>query len=155
MRRPIIGKFTNKNNRLDVNVDETKVKLAPQEVERRLRQQRSPSYMSVMTQLDAGGHARHDEQVQRLIQQIQQELPELTLEQLPVGIVAKCYLGDSYEVHCLDRALNIIQHYKRHQSLPPLLERARGLAMHPGYAFIEVYTDCLRVVRANGEVSVV
>ena len=50
---------------------------------------------------------------------------------------------------------SIIRHYKSFESLPPLLERARGLAIHGGYVFIEVYRDCLRAVKNDGTISVV
>jgi hypothetical protein len=53
----------------------------------------------------------------------------------------------------LDRAGGIVQHYRRHQSLPALLERARSLALHSEYLFVEVYMDSLVAVRSNGETA--
>ncbi|RAS17183.1 hypothetical protein DFO50_104145 [Microvirgula sp. AG722] len=43
----------------------------------------------------------------------------------------------------LDCAGQIIQHYKYSESLPTMLARGRSLALHPGYAFVEVYPDKL------------
>lgn len=129
--------------------------LSPPALERVLRSKRSRTYMNALQQLDAGGHVHTREALDALLDAIRQELPEISIEHLPVGIVAKCYLGEPYEVHTLDRQQVIIQHYKRHQSMPPMLERARSLAMHPGYAFIEVYTDKLIAISDNGDASMV
>lgn len=49
----------------------------------------------------------------------------------------------------------IIRHYKSFEALPPLLERARSLALYPSYAFIEVYADKLIAVSPNGDTSMV
>jgi hypothetical protein len=38
--------------------------------------------------------------------------------------------------------------------MPPLFERARALALHPSYAFVEVYSDVLRAVSVDGSVAV-
>ena len=38
--------------------------------------------------------------------------------------------------------------------MPPLFERARSLARHNTYRFIEVYADSLRAVSEDGSVSV-
>jgi hypothetical protein len=106
-----------------------------------------------MTQLDAGCHCQDPRAVEALIAAIQQELPEVTIDKQPIGIVSRCYLGEDYEVHTLDRTGGIIQHYRRNQSLPPLLERARSLASHSEYLFVEVYVDSLVAVRSNGDTS--
>jgi hypothetical protein len=108
-----------------------------------------------MKKLDAGGHATTREALSALLSAIRSELPELTIEHLPVGIVAKCYLGSPHEVHTLDRDGSIIRHYKTFESLPPLMERGRSLALHPDYAFIEIYVDKLIAVADNGDTSIV
>lgn len=120
-----------------------------------LRTKRRSQYVEALSRLDAGCHLQNPQSVQALIEALRAEFPELSLEQMPIGIVAKCYLGAPYEVHTLDVAQEIIQHYKKHQSLPVLLEKARVLAMHPSYAFIEVYIDSLRAISLDGEVSVI
>jgi hypothetical protein len=108
-----------------------------------------------MKKLDAGGHATTREALDALLSAIRSELPELTIEHLPVGIVAKCYLGPPHEVHTLDRDGSIIRHYKTFEPLPSLMERGRSLALHPGYAFIEIYVDKLIAVADNGDTSIV
>lgn len=108
-----------------------------------------------MTKLDAGGRAHTRDSLDALLSAIRSELPELTIEHLPLGIVARCYLGPPYEVHTLERDGSIIRHFKTFEALPALLERARALALYPGYAFIEVYADKLIVVAGNGDTSIV
>ena len=49
----------------------------------------------------------------------------------------------------------IIEHYQKGEPLPDGMERARALAMHGAYAFIEVYSDILRVIGKDGSVAVV
>ncbi len=128
-------------------------KLSKADLESRLRQKRSANYIRIMTQLDAGCHCQDPRAVEALIAAIQQELPEVTIDKLPIGIVCRCFLGEDYEVHTLDQTGGIMQHYRRHQSLPPLLERARSLALHSEYLFVEVYVDSLVAVRSNGDTS--
>jgi len=128
-------------------------KLSKADLESRLRQKRSANYIRTMTQLDAGCHCQDPRAVEALIAAIQQELPEVTIDKQPIGIVCRCFLGEDYEVHTLDRTGGIVQHYRRGQSLPPLLERARSLASHSQYLFVEVYVDSLVAVRSNGETS--
>lgn len=138
---------------LKATVPTSSIKLSKAELESRLRQKRSANYIRTMTQLDAGCHCQDPRAVEALIAAIQQELPEVTIDKLPIGIVSRCFLGEDYEVHTLDRTGGIIQHYRRHQALPPLLERARSLASHSQYLFVEVYVDSLVAVRSNGETS--
>ncbi|MDN0076073.1 hypothetical protein QU481_14380 [Crenobacter sp. SG2303] len=128
---------------------------APAALEARLRQKRSAAYVEAMRKLDAGGHIHHREALEQLLTTIQQELPEIAVEHLPAGIVARCYLGHPYEVHTLDYTGQILQHYKFSESLPSMLSRGRSLALHPGYAFIEVYPDKLIAVAENGETSLI
>lgn len=133
----------------------TNANLSLQAVEARLRSKRSKAYIESLQKLDAGGHAHTREALDALLAAIQRELPEISIDRLPLGIVAKCYLGTPHEVHTLDRQGMIIRHYKSFEALPPLLERARSLALHPGYAFIEVYPDRLIAVSENGDTSMV
>ena len=159
MARTIIGGTA---SALDVSTLTTRqtytsptVLLSPKAVEDRLRQRRSKAYVEAMTKLDAGGHAHTRDSLDALLSAIRSELPELTIEHLPLGIVARCYLGPPYEVHTLERDGSIIRHFKTFEALPALLERARALALYPGYAFIEVYADKLIVVAGNGDTSIV
>ena len=76
----------------------TSVKLSKGELESRLRQRRSTKYIRAMTELDAGCHCQDPRAVEALIAAIQEELPEVTIEKLPIGIVSRCHLGGDYEV---------------------------------------------------------
>ena len=127
-----------------------KMKLA-----RLLRKKRSPEYMEAMRQLDAGGHVHNQEKVNRILDIIRDEFPEVELHDILLGFVSVCYLGKPYEVHTLDFSGQIIHHYKVGEILPNGMEKARGIALRGGYEFIEVYTDCCRAVSANGSVAVI
>lgn len=123
-------------------------------LQQRLRQPRSKTYIDALTRLDAGTHHSDRAALDALVQAIAGEFPELTIEQRPLGIVGQCYLGHPYEVHICDLAGGIMEHYERFRSMPPPFERARSLALHPSYIFIEVYSDSARAVSSNGAVSV-
>lgn len=121
----------------------------------RLRQKRSAAYVQALTRLDAGGHVQSPAASQALLDAIRQELPDIEVDALPYGIVARCHLGPPYEVHTLDCTGQIIQHYKTHEGLPSQLERARSLALHPGYAFVEVYANRLIAVGLSGQTALI
>lgn len=157
MPRPIIGVPRDRveiPNRLTVAPAPTSINSRPA-LDKRLRQKRSTSYVKTISKLDAGEYIHNPEKVQSLLNAIREELPEVTIEHLPIGIVSRCYLGDPFEVHTLDVMGCILQHYKRSEHMPDLLERARNLASPGIYAFIEVYSDCLRTVGDDGTISVV
>ena len=124
-------------------------------LDRLLRKPRSKRYMDALHSLDAGGHTRNHAQVQKIMDAIREEFPEVELAGVLLGYVSICYLGIPYEVHVLDAAGQIIEHYKQGEPLPGGLEMARGIAMHGGYEFIEVYSNCCRAISANGSVSVI
>ncbi|MGN1377886.1 MAG: hypothetical protein ACI4V6_06000 [Dorea sp.] len=124
-------------------------------LDRLLRQPRSKAYMDAMHKLDAGGHVHNQAKVDSIINTIRQEFPEIELSGILLGYVSICYLGRPYEVHTLDVAGGIIEHYKAGETLPNGMEKARGIAMRGGYDFIEVYVDCCRAISSNGTVSVI
>lgn len=124
-------------------------------LDRLLRKPRSKEYMEAIHRLDAGGHVQNANVVQDIIHALQEEFPEVSLAGILLGYVSRCYLGPPYEVHSLDMTGQIIEHYPGGHTMPGGLERARSLAMRGGYEFIEVYSDCLRAVSANGSISVV
>ncbi len=131
------------------------VGLSGAKLDARLRMKRSSAYIEAIRKLDAGGHTHDRQAVEAVLAAIREELPEITIDQLPVGIVAKCFLGEPYEVHTLDRLLTIVHHYKRLESLPALLGRGKVLAASGKYAFVEVYTDKVIAVSEGGDVSIV
>lgn len=158
MRRPIINTNLKQKTEHTLSVGQTAIKtqqLTGTTLEKRLRQKRSTGFIKAMTKLDAGGITTSQAKIDELKQTIQNEFPELSPSQLMVGIVAKCYLGNPYVVHTLDLNLDVVKHFERSVPLPGSLERARSLAQHPGYEFVEVYTDELRAVSANGTVAVI
>jgi hypothetical protein len=124
-------------------------------LDRLLRKSRSKTYMNAVQQLDAGGHTRNSQQTKEIIDAIRLEFPEVELSGVFLGIVSRCYLGENYEVHSLDIAGDIIEHFRLGQTLNGGMEKARAIAIHGGYEFIEVYVDCCRAVSSNGNVSVI
>ncbi len=124
-------------------------------IDRLLRKKRSKKYMNILHQLDAGGHVHNQKDVEKIIDMIRNEFPEVEISGIFLGLVAKCYLGKPYEVHILDMTDQIVEHYKAGNPLPGELEKARSIAFRGGYEVIEVYTDCCRAIRADGTVSVI
>lgn len=124
-------------------------------LDRLLRKSRSKEYMDAIHQLDAGGHVHNKKEVNEIINTIKSEFPDVDINGILLGFVAKCYLGAPYEAHILDLAGEIIEHYKRGETLPGGLDKAKSIALHGGYDFIEVYTDCCRAISSNGSVSVI
>ncbi len=123
--------------------------------DRILRKKRSKEYMDALHKLDAGGHVHNQNKVDDIINTIKNEFPEIEIADILLGYVSVCYLGKPYEVHTLDVNGGIIEHYKSGQTLPAGLEKARGIAIRGGYAFIEVYEGCCRAVSSDGTVSVI
>lgn len=111
---------------------------------------RSKRFLEAIAALDAKtltGTKGMDE----LMNAVQEEFGTAELASLPIGIVAKCFLGHPHEVHTLDLGgSQIIKHYKIGELLPPAMEKARTLARHNAYAFVEVYTDMLVLIREDG-----
>lgn len=124
-------------------------------LDRLLRKSRSKEYMDAIHQLDAGGHVHNEKEVNEIINTIKSEFPDVDINGILLGFVAKCYLGAPYEAHILDLVGEIIEHYKRGETLPGGLDKAKSIALHGGYDFIEVYTDCCRAISSNGSVSVI
>jgi hypothetical protein len=124
-------------------------------LDRLLRKSRSKEYMDAIHQLDAGGHVHNKKEVNEIINTIKSEFPDVDINGILLGFVAKCYLGTPYEAHTLDLVGEIIEHYKLGEILPGGLDKAKSIALHGGYDFIEVYTDCCRAISSNGSVSVI
>jgi hypothetical protein len=131
-----------------------KTHLSPAQVAQRLRQKRSSAYLERIQRLDAGTHRQNAAGLQELLDAIAAEFPELGVDERPIGIVSRCFLGPPYEVHICDPAGGVIEHFQHGRSMPPLFERARSLAAHGAYALIEIYVSTIRAVAADGAVSV-
>lgn len=122
---------------------------------KRLREKRSRTYVEVFSRIDVVGYQSDRNALDSLLGTISNEFPELSSDQLPLGIVSRCYLGLPFEVHICDFNGEIVEHFEIHRPMPTLFERARCLALHPSYAFIEVFNDTLRAVCVDGAVSVI
>lgn len=120
-----------------------------------LRRPRSAGYVTTLGKMDVAGHQVDKAAQETLVAAIAAEFPDLTIEQRPLGIVCKCFLGPPYVVHICDLDLNIVEHFEHTRSMPQPFERARSLALHPSYAFVEVYADSLRAIASDGSVSVI
>lgn len=103
----------------------------------------------LVTQLDSGTLTDAGA-LQRLLNEIREELGELGLPALPVGLVAECFLGPPFRVHTIDLVGEIVHHYQTGETMPPSFERARSLALHPAYVVIEVYADRMVAIRSDG-----
>lgn len=129
--------------------------LAPPQIRQALRRKRSREYVEAFKAIDAGVHQSDREALASLLEAITNEFPELGIDQFPLGVVGRCYLGAPYEVHTCALNGEILEHFQTFRRMPEPFERARALALHPAYAFVEVYADALRAVAADGSVSVI
>ena len=158
MPRPILGTSpaAKTAGRVEVRPTTTATSMlrGPQ-LQQRLRQARSKAYLDALTRLDAGAHHADRAALEALIEAIASEFPELGMEERPLGLVSRCYLGAPYQVHICDLGGGIIEHFEAFRAMPALFERARALALHPAYAFIEIYADTLRAVSPEGTVAVI
>ncbi len=118
--------------------------------DRILLQKRSKKYIQTLTSLDLGALTA-TQGFTELVEKLKTEFGELGITEYPLGVVSKCYLGHPYEVHVLDLSgTQIIEHYKKGESLPPMLEKARNLALNNSYAMIEVYINKMILVKEDG-----
>lgn len=113
---------------------------------------RSKGLVNTLSKLDTQGCQLDQTKVEEIISELKAELSKGEMDML-LGIVAKCYLGDDYEVHLLDTQFNILRHYKRNEKLPLEVEKVRSLAMHEDYAYVEIYSDRYYAVKHTGELS--
>lgn len=143
------------NTRQPVQKAPMQKQISKMEMDRLLRKPRSGAYMEAVCSLDSGAHAHNRHRTEEILHAIAEEFPQVEIAEVLLGIVSRCYLGAPYEVHCLDISGSIIEHYKRGESMPGGLEKARGIALCGSYEVVEVYIDCCRAVSTNGAVSVI
>lgn len=128
-------------------------------VRRTLRKRRSPAYVQALAALDQLGNISDPRQLEQLKAAVDAEFGHdvLTVPGFPklLGLIAPCYLGGTFDVHTLDMALNIVQHYHTNEPLPPEMAKARNLAACRAYDFIEVYSDKCCCVDSAGNVTIV
>lgn len=107
---------------------------------------RSSRYVDAIGRLDAG--VVHDADVSEIAETVRAEFgPGASM---PVGLLARCFLGAPYEVHTIDLTDLVVEHYELGRALPEPYARARRLALHPAYLAIEVYRDRLVCLREDG-----
>jgi hypothetical protein len=135
-------------------------KLAGAHLEARVKRKRGLDYVRELTKLDAGTHIANRGGLTQVVAAIESEFEDLEIAQRPLGFVQKCILGPEFEVHILDLSgTEIVRHFKIGEAMPAPFERARSLALHPGrrllntYAFVEIYTDRVVAVYADGPVT--
>lgn len=151
MRRPILNNQAKTSTHIKADITpRSNVQLSEAALEKRLKQKRSSAYMDAMVKLDAAGAVCDPSMVKELVAAMEKEFSDLTPPQRLLGLVAKCYLGEPYEVHTLDMVFGIVEHYKRGNPLPNGMEKARILANNPQYAYIEVYTNCVCAISNDG-----
>jgi hypothetical protein len=119
----------------------------------RLRRKRTDEYLKLIADLDVNSQVQWD--MEAVFASLEKQFADIPKQEQLIGILAKCYLDDCYDVHLLDRDQTIIKHIKKTESVPNEFEQARRLALHPSYVSIEVYRDCIRAIARSGEVSVV
>ena len=120
------------------------------------RRKRSQGYVKTLKKLDITGHNISQDEINEIINAIKNELPELSIDEFPIGIVAKCYLGEPYEVHTLSMLGEyIVKHYKVGESLPDGMEKARNLANNEKYDFVEVYQNKIIAVKEDGSTAII
>lgn len=118
--------------------------------DREVLKKRSKKYMDLIAGLDSKSLS-DTTGMNELIKAIQEEFGTAELSNLPIGIVAKCFLGHPYEVHTLDLSgSQIIKHYKTSETMEADFEKARTVAQHNAYAMVEIYKDKIILIREDG-----
>lgn len=118
--------------------------------DRDILKKRSKKYFDLIAGLDAKT-LTDTKGMDDLMKAIREEFGTAELASLPLGIVAKCFLGHPYEVHTLDLSgSQIIKHYKIAETMEADFEKARTVARHNAYAMVEVYKDKMILIREDG-----
>lgn len=145
--------FGTEGTRLTLNSQSDRQPKTGLSTDRELLKKRSAKYVELFSSVDTKAQTGV-QGWKTLMDAVQDEFGTADLASLPLGIVGKCFLGDKYEVHILDlTGSQIIKHFKKGEAMPPDFEKARTLALHNAYAFIEVYTDKLVLIRPDGSTA--
>jgi len=149
MRKIII-----QDERLDLNLPQIKRGVEQRVTDRELLVPRTKKYIDLIGKLDAETLV-DTKGKEEFVKEIQAELNKVGLQNLPLGILSRCYLGHPYEVHTFDIGITeVVQHFKKGEAMDPIFERFRNLALHNAYLFIEVYTDKVVLVNSDGGTSI-
>ncbi|WP_336833566.1 hypothetical protein [Sphingobacterium siyangense] len=137
----------------NIEIDKTKSISTGFISDRELLKRRSARYMELISGLDAKT-LTDTKGMADLMNAIKEEFGTADIANLPLGILAKCFLGHPHEVHTLDLSGTlIIKHYKISEPLPEDFEKARILAKHNAYVFVEIYRDKIILIREDGTAS--
>ncbi len=142
--------FKTEDSKLKSEVNSGQVRQVGFRSDRDILKKRSANYVKLISSLDT--KSLTDVQGwNELMDAVKEEFGTADVASVPIGIVAKCFLGAPYEVHILDlTASQIINHYKTSEPMPGRFEAARSLALHDVYVFVEVYPDKLVLIRPDG-----
>jgi hypothetical protein len=134
MPRPIIGvPKIHITSREAQSTSSVRIGLREPQLGKRLREKRSLTYVETFSRIDVAGYQSNKDALDSLLRTISNEFPELSI----------------------DLSGEIIEHFETHRPMAAPFERARCLALHPSYAFIEIFKDTLRAVFLDGAVSVI
>ncbi|OIJ65159.1 hypothetical protein [Streptomyces mangrovisoli] len=111
----------------------------PRTVPHTLYRSRSRRLLDAVRTLDAG----LDDQACRALAEWVREEYRSDHGDVPLGFVARCYLGPPYVDHQLNLFHVIVRHFAPAEPMPDPFSAARMLARSGGYAYIEVYGDGL------------
>ena len=159
MSKPLIKDHTKVKDSISIldikskNIEESK--FDSMGLDRILKRNRSKKYLELIEKLDAGSCSHSNEYLESIIDDIKNEFYEIDISDFMIGIVSRCFLGDTYEVHILDLFAKIVKHYTKGEQMPPEFERVRSMTIHNNYLFIEIYNDACRAIGRDGSVSVV
>ncbi|MGW8765649.1 hypothetical protein ACWGN5_24420 [Streptomyces sp. NPDC055815] len=106
---------------------------------RELYDPRSERLRGALGRLDAG----LDEAASRQLADWAREEYAAAHGAVPLGFVARCYLGPPYVDHILNLFQVIVRHYSPAQAMPDPFGKARMTARSGGYAYVEVYDNGL------------
>ena len=138
------------HNEININTDKKSDLSTGFISDRDVLKKRSKKYLDLIAGLDSKTLS-DTKGINQLIKAIQEEFGTAELVSLPLGIIAKCFLGHPYEVHTLDLSgSQIIKHYKSSETMEPDFEKARAVAQHNAYAMVEVYKDKIILIREDG-----
>ncbi|MCT4355568.1 hypothetical protein M5362_20740 [Streptomyces sp. Je 1-79] len=116
---------------------------------RELYERRSDGLRGAVARLDAG----LDESARGQLADWAREEYAGSHGAVPLGFVARCYLGPPYVDHILNLFHVIVQHFSPGEAMPEPFAKARMLARSDGYAYIEIYDNGLILpVLADGTV---
>ena len=118
--------------------------------ERDYLKKRSEGYINLIKNMDTDMLSQTGGK-EEFMKKLQEEFGTTDPAQLPIGILAKCFLEHPHDVHTLDLSSSVIlKHYAIGEALPPEFEKARNTALHNAYAFVEVYKDKFIVIHWDG-----